>query len=178
MTIYVNSLRFVFLSCLCNIWSVLLQSQHNLLQPWLLAEPESNSQHVFVTLIEVKQHRVTIWKVNFAFFVVEALLSCRSVTNQHWLTFCQDQVSELLRFVPDSLWWENLHVFPGADLPLASQIIWYISLLSYFFYIPLSKTYHDISMHSQGNVAARNNADPWVDWNNPFILQGIAIPIQ
>lgn len=109
---------YFLLACVISDLSC-LQSQFNLLQPWLLAEPESNSQHVFATPIEVKQYRAAIWKVNFAFFVIEALLSCRSVTNQHWLTFCQDQVSELLYFTWDSLRWENFHVFPGADLPLA-----------------------------------------------------------
>lgn len=114
-----------------------LQSQHNLLQPWLLTEPESNSQRVFATPIEIKQRCVAIWEINFAFFVTGPCSHSelwQIGTDLNSAKIRHQNCSVLDGILSDGRTRMCLHVLISRSLFITNRMTWYVSLLFFFFF--------------------------------------------
>lgn len=110
-----------------------LQSLHNLPQPWLVTEPDSNSQHVFATPIEVKQ----IWEINFTFFVIGPCSHSdlwQISTDLNSAKIRHQNCSILHGTLSDGRTRVCLCVLISCSLFISNQTTWYVSLLFLFFF--------------------------------------------
>lgn len=115
-----------------------LQSQHNLLQPWVLTEPESNFQDVFATPIEVEQHCIALREISFAFFVTGALLpfcSGKFGTNSNSAKIRHQNCSVLDRVLSVRTTHMFVHVLI-CSLFITNRMTLYVFLLSLSFFFP------------------------------------------